>query len=91
MQQLARPKQVGWQEHGPLWFPQRWEQLSWAPGGEGTQGRVAQGACLALPGSPLQAAPGDSWLGTALTTMRTQQKPRRAQSQGWRLILSSLA
>ena len=74
-QQLARPKQVGWQEHGPLWSPQRWEQLSWAPEVEGVEGHVAQGARLAVPGSPLQVAPGESWPGMALTTTGTQRKP----------------
>jgi hypothetical protein len=36
-QQVPRPKQVGWQEQGPVLFPQRREQLSWAPGEESSE------------------------------------------------------
>lgn len=52
---------------------------------EGAEGHISQGACLALPGSPLQAAPGESWPGTVLTTTGTEWKPAglRVRGRGW--------
>ena len=49
---------------------------------EGAEGHVSQGACHALPGSPSQAAPGESWPGTALTTTGTQWKPAGLGGRG---------
>lgn len=83
-QQVPRPKQVGWQEHCLPGSPQRWEQLSWAPRGKGSECTDLVDAGLAPPrAGPTSDFPEptrekhaqENAAGIALTALWTQWQP----------------
>lgn len=75
-QQVPRPTQVGWQEHGGPRSPQRREQLCWASRGEDPESRSPAGAGLASHVYfPERSMPRRMQPGIVLTTTWTRWKP----------------